>query len=458
MKAVVVELNNNLAAILSDDGCVTTIQNKNYTVGQVIQIQKPGISIVKKLSALAASAAAFVILGTGIWAYASPYTYVSVDVNPSIEFSVNRFDRVIHVKAVNDDGENILKEVTLGDLKNKTIKEALVSTVDQIDQAGYFGEVTKGGIIIATSCSNTKKAKELADELKQAATQTTQENGDTVNVEAFSVALERVEEAKKHGVTPGKLNLVEKLQEAAGDSSIDIEEWLNKPVKDIMKATREYENETKKLKAASGQDVSLKDSSNAQESSGVSGDTDSDSGKSDKNSAHLNSETDENHSDNTKSNNGKDTTKAKSNTGTTNNKSKADKKQSDADNTSKGNTSPSGNSLVLDKKASSNSTKKGTNTNNTDTKSDNSGSKKAGNNNNKKDDTSKGNSVSEENNSSHSSNDNNSKNDTDKSGDNSSNSENSSETDSSKGKAGTTVNGNSVNNGNSNKGNSNSRK
>ena len=41
------------------------------------------------------------------------------------------------------------------------------------------------------------------------------------------------------GVTPGKLNLVEKLQASATDpDDIDIEEWLAKSVKEIMKETK----------------------------------------------------------------------------------------------------------------------------------------------------------------------------------------------------------------------------
>ena len=60
--------------------------------------------------------------------------------------------------------------------------------------------------------------------------------GDEVTVEANHVGKDRVEEARKLGTTPGKLNLVQKLQESVSDpTAINTEEWLNKPVKDIMK-------------------------------------------------------------------------------------------------------------------------------------------------------------------------------------------------------------------------------
>jgi len=246
LKAVVVQLNNTKAAVLSDDGCITTIKNNNYEIGQVIQLKKSKTDMVKKLTVMAAAAAGFIFVSVGSWAYASPYTYVSVDVNPSIEFIVNRFDRVIKVKAVNDDGEDVLSKLSLDTLKNQPIDDAITTTVDQISATGYFDGDTDGGIMITTSSEDAGKAEALAVNLQESVEQQTVQNGDVVEVEAISVGKDRVQEAQKLGVTPGKLNLVEQLQEAADDpTDISIEEWLNKPVKDIMKATKDYKDSGK---------------------------------------------------------------------------------------------------------------------------------------------------------------------------------------------------------------------
>jgi hypothetical protein len=256
MKAVIVELKNNLAAVLSDDGRITTIKNKDYEIGQVIQMKRQNSNLAKKIVTFAASAAAFVILSVGTWAYASPYSYVSLDVNPSIEFTVNRFDRVLSVKAVNDDGEEILQEISLDNLENKTIEDAITNTVKQISEQGYFDGTIEGGLVITTSGKDEDKAEELAQELQNTVEEEINENGDDVVVEAYSVGLERVEEARALGVTPGKLNLVEKLQASAADpSTIDLEEWLNKPVKEIMKATKD----NRKVSVATGSAIIVED-------------------------------------------------------------------------------------------------------------------------------------------------------------------------------------------------------
>jgi hypothetical protein len=254
MKAVVVELKNELAAVLSEDGCIVTVKNNYYEIGQEIQMRNHKFSYTKKIATFVASAAALVLISVGTWAYASPYSYVSLDVNPSIEFTVNRFDRVLRVKAVNDDGEEILQEISLENLENQTIEDAITSTVAQISEAGYFKGDIEGGIVIATYGKDEEKAEELAQELQLSVENEVAENDDDVIVEAFSVGLERVEEARALGVTPGKLNLVEKLQASATDpSTVDLEEWLAMSVKDIMRATKD----NKKVSVVSGSAITI---------------------------------------------------------------------------------------------------------------------------------------------------------------------------------------------------------
>ena len=129
MKAVVVEIKNGSAAVLSDDGCIISIKNNGYEIGQIIRVKKPGFVLPGKIAAFTAAAAAFVVLSAGSWAYASPYTYISIDVNPSVEFTVNRFNRVLSAEAVNEDAEEIFRQVSLDELRNKPIEEAIINTI-----------------------------------------------------------------------------------------------------------------------------------------------------------------------------------------------------------------------------------------------------------------------------------------------------------------------------------------
>lgn len=237
MKAVIVELRGHDAAALTDDGCILKMKNKKYAIGQVIELKTAAWRSTKFIAWAASAAAAVIVLGVGAWAYFTPYSYVSLDVNPSIEYSVNRFDRVLSATAVNNDGETILSNL---DLNNKTIDEAVKETVDQISQNGYFEGTDPGGIVISTSSQNQEDAQQLAQDLQTTAQEETKDAATPVEVQAISVGLARVQEARTLGTTPGKLNLVQKLQaSSAAPDSINVEEWLNKPVKEIMKAIKQ---------------------------------------------------------------------------------------------------------------------------------------------------------------------------------------------------------------------------
>jgi hypothetical protein len=246
VKGIVIEINNDEAAVLSDNGAVARIKNKNYETGQVVRMKENKMNFIKKAGSIAAVLA---ITAAGSFAYAAPATYVSLDVNPSIEYTVNTFGRVLSVKAVNDDGEVITSEL---DVKNINISKAVKVTIDKLRESGYITDDEDAGIVITISAKNDEKAEALAEELEEETKEYVEEIGETVEVEVDAVGKERVEEARTLGVTPGKLNLVQKLVKSTegieGAEEIDMEEWLDKSVKEINKAIKENR---KQLKEAS---------------------------------------------------------------------------------------------------------------------------------------------------------------------------------------------------------------
>jgi len=242
MKAVIVEIRGNYAAALSDDSIVRQVKNRQYAVGQEIllggQTRRKDVLIRR----CACAAAAVIILSTSAWAYYTPYSYVSLDVNPSIEYTVNRFDRVLNCMAVNGDGAEIMNALQLN---NKNIQDAVRETIQKIADAGYFkGE--EADIMIAASSKSNQKSEELAEQLKQTATEEAAKGNLNVNLEAVGVEPKYVQQAKELGVTPGKLVLVSKLEDGCSKlSEEEIKTWMDSPVKDLMKQIQENEKEQK---------------------------------------------------------------------------------------------------------------------------------------------------------------------------------------------------------------------
>ena len=235
MKAVIVEIRGETAAALGRDGSVFKVKNRSYAVGQTIDVRRSSLS--RQLAVLAACAAAiFLLVGSGLYAYLAPYSLVSLDVNPSLQYTLNRMGLVLSVEAVNGDGDELLAE--MGALQNRSIEDAISITVRQIAEDGYFDGEEPGGMVIAASSRSEQEAARLAENARETALRATEEIEKKVVVAVVTVAEDKVQAAKELGVSPGKLTLVEQLKETASDpESIDFKEWLEKPVKDIMKET-----------------------------------------------------------------------------------------------------------------------------------------------------------------------------------------------------------------------------
>ncbi len=250
MKGIVVEIDNNNAVILADDGLFTKIRNHDYEIGQTINIKEIRRSGARMIAGIAGMVAAIAVCTAGGFAYFTPTDYVSLDVNPSVEYSVNVFDRILDVKAVNDDGKAILSSL---DLNNMTIEDAVKATLDRLIADGYITDDPNGGVVITTSNEELEEAEQLAAELEEEIqAYLDSREGIYVDVEAEAVGLERVSEARELGVTPGKLNLVEKLQKST-NGAIERGEWLTMPVKEINKAIKENRKLEKETAAEADQ-------------------------------------------------------------------------------------------------------------------------------------------------------------------------------------------------------------
>ncbi|MEG2074609.1 MAG: hypothetical protein RRY54_07560, partial [Angelakisella sp.] len=69
--------------------------------------------IIAGIDAIACCAMLVVCGIIGYNFYQTPVSYISIDVNPSLELALNRLDRVINVTAYNDDGAQILQNLNL---------------------------------------------------------------------------------------------------------------------------------------------------------------------------------------------------------------------------------------------------------------------------------------------------------------------------------------------------------
>lgn len=176
----------------------------------------------------------------GYFYYRTPVNYLSLDINPSVELGVNAFDRVVSATGYNGDGKTILEGQNL---INCSVNDAVKNLVISATKNGFINSDGSTIISLTAETDNPETASTLEENSEQGAQEATDSEHVTAVVFKTSVALARREEARKLGITPGKLNLIQKLQ--ALDATATVEEYKDAKVTDIMKKVIELNKSLK---------------------------------------------------------------------------------------------------------------------------------------------------------------------------------------------------------------------
>lgn len=251
MKAVVLEAKDGFSAVLLEDGTIERVRGE-YTVGRTVELRE---AVQKKRSgklrrfpvagriAAAAAAAVIVVSGTGTFYYETAYacTFVSVDVNPSIEFSLNRRDQVIGVEPKNEDAEPIVEMLLQNDVKGDTLVEAISKTKEAVKELD-FGDYTFGDtyLVDISSDSDARMAK-LSREVEEAFRDELKSGGEEApQMVVVTSTVEDRKTAQSLGISTGRYSALKQAmtdKEQAEITTEDVAEFRNKTVKDIVKKT-----------------------------------------------------------------------------------------------------------------------------------------------------------------------------------------------------------------------------
>jgi hypothetical protein len=233
MKAVVLEISENEATVMTHDGDIIGIRNKNYDIGQEINIKRASADLYAKIykftPIIAAAAAAVVMIAGGAGLYFNPYGTVSLDINPSIEYTINRFDRVLEVNGMNDDGSDILASINTDRLINRNIEDAVDATIEQIEADGYITDEDGNYIVVSANTKEENHTDELLVKLDNRV-----KSFEKTEPVIFKVTDDELGEAHRQGISAGKKKMVDTLEEVYGED-IDREEWNKKSVREIVK-------------------------------------------------------------------------------------------------------------------------------------------------------------------------------------------------------------------------------
>ena len=232
MKAVVMEVRGARAVLLTESGAFEKVKNKNYHVGQQVSWAKERRRPVSGWL-IAASILLVFMTGTGTLAARLPFTYLSLDINPSLEYSLNWFDRVISVRAVNFDAEPIAQKLMDDGVIDQPADQAIDMTLAELQKSQYVVSGSENDVILAVASLGLKNVDGLAKHIAENADEFGQRNSVVIiTLQADPASVKRCKELK---TTAGKLMLVESLEALEGNfSGLSKEEWLKKPVRDLL--------------------------------------------------------------------------------------------------------------------------------------------------------------------------------------------------------------------------------
>ena len=165
MKYLVMETHPAYAVVLDEDGRFLKAANLRYQVGDTVQDivelrtpQKKVVPAWKPLSGLAAAPACLCLVFFG-W-YQPNYTAygtLRIQINPDVEMTVSRTDRVLDLEGLNADGEDLIEEY---DYQGKDRETAANELVERAIDMGYLSDGETVSITVSSTDADWQAREE----------------------------------------------------------------------------------------------------------------------------------------------------------------------------------------------------------------------------------------------------------------------------------------------------------
>ena len=299
MKGIVAYKNGNYAIVLTKNGSFMKVKaTKDMVIGQEIDSNRPSERakrrrLVTRIASIAAAGLLTLGVGYAGYCYTLPYSYVHVDINPSVELTVNIYDRIIEVEALNHSGEGL---IDASDLKNhrvdiavkqllnaaveqgyldsddpqlagkgiisgkgQTTEEADIVTGGQVpdkpvaagkaqaaDQGGSEPSTVQNAILLTVSSNSSKKSTALRENIEKAASKELEKEKVNSEILIGEASIEQRNDARRFGVTPGKLVLIEDALESEAEPVSQIKEFKRASINDLLKKASDKAEEKSK--------------------------------------------------------------------------------------------------------------------------------------------------------------------------------------------------------------------
>ncbi|MBQ9438927.1 MAG: hypothetical protein IJU50_11435, partial [Lachnospiraceae bacterium] len=241
MKALVVEKKNGKTTALREDGVFISV-NQDCQVGDTIELKAPILTVSWNARRFMATAAvlALCFFGSGYgYLNVAACSYVSLDVNPSLEFVLNRRDRLLTVNGLNEEGETLSQELLSLPIKGKSLGEALSETERLLLEEGKVQTDAEQVVLINITTDTDERAERLTEEARERFPET----------EGPSLATSRSTKedrkaAKQLGISAGKYQEILLLEGSSENVSQNIDNYKDISLPELLIKTGKLPKES----------------------------------------------------------------------------------------------------------------------------------------------------------------------------------------------------------------------
>ena len=169
-------------------------------------------------AAVLAVCACLVFAAGGLYShfYRAPVAYIDMDVNPSMELTVNRVGRVLGAAAYNEEAQEILQAA---DIRNRPYQEAVDILLKEMIEQAYLAP--DGLVSVTVQAAGADVQEALLGGVEAVVEATLTAHHATAAVEVYGVSEAVKAGAVSHHVTPAKYIAITELQSVDETASFD---------------------------------------------------------------------------------------------------------------------------------------------------------------------------------------------------------------------------------------------
>ncbi|HOP93303.1 MAG TPA: anti-sigma factor domain-containing protein [Acetivibrio thermocellus] len=243
-KGTILKLKNNLAIIMTSDCKIVSIKRQpgmyegleiSFNKNEIIN-KKNKLAFYSRIAAGIAAIFIIMVISFNLFNNNDVYAYVAIDSDASIEFELDKNNKIVKVNYYNDNTNTVLDEL---DLKNKPVDFAIKEVIKKLD--------LNESVILISAClkeQNTKKSSasdnyeseklsKLIDICKNAVEVNVSENVESKVVE---VSYDYKKLAEKNKLSLGRSIVYEKAKEQG--IALNIEDIKNKSIGETLQKVK----------------------------------------------------------------------------------------------------------------------------------------------------------------------------------------------------------------------------